>query len=106
VLDEPIQVTQVDVQRFEVGKGVEMQATTIAKPRTVATGDLLDQFPEPLEMPTIDLVDLWSEASEASTIAMPEPPPMPAIDWAEIAPPMPEVPVIEDAPAPISAEGD
>jgi hypothetical protein len=31
-------------------------------------------------------------------ITMPEPPPMPAIDWAEIAPPMPEVPVIEDVP--------
>jgi serine/threonine protein kinase len=104
VLDEPIQVTQVDVEHFEVGKGVEIQATTIAKPRTVATGELLDQFPEPLEMPAIDMADLWSEASDASMIAMPEPPSMPDIDWAEIAPPMPEVPTIEDVPA--SSEGD
>jgi hypothetical protein len=29
-------------------------------------------------------------------IAMPDLPDMPIIDWAEIAPPMPEVPVIED----------
>jgi len=27
---------------------------------------------------------------------MPEPSPMPVIDWAEVAPPMPKVPAIED----------
>jgi hypothetical protein len=99
VLDEPIQVTEIDVGRMEqVGEGVKLHETVIAKPRTVATGDLLAQFPEPLEMPQIDAETLWPSAAGQPLIAMPEPPPMPTVDWAEIAPPMPEVPVIDDTP--------
>jgi hypothetical protein len=37
-------------------------------------------------------------------ITMPEPPEMPVIDWAEVAPPIPEVPSIGDIPA--DAEAD
>jgi hypothetical protein len=61
-------------------------------------------------MPELDCTSLWPVMSDqeqdtdkqgpsgelASVIAMPEPPAMPVIDWAEVAPPMPEVPVIED----------
>jgi len=54
-------------------------------------------------MPQVDMSGL-APAADASLITMPEPPPMPVIDWASIAPPMPEVPTIEDIP--IKQEGD
>ena len=102
MLDEPIQLTRVDVGRIEVGEGVEVRQTVIARPMAVVDGELADQFPEPLDMPIIDPQGLWPD--EGSQIAMPEPPPMPVIDWATIAPPMPEVPVFEDIPG--TGEGD
>jgi hypothetical protein len=75
----------------------------------VATGELGELFPQPLEMPELDLGSMWPAVGEGDQdkgeeapgleaqppIAMPEPPPMPVIDWAEIAPPMPEVPTAE-----------
>jgi hypothetical protein len=100
VLDEPIQVTRVDVGRIEVGSGIEQQETVIAQPMMVATGDLEVEFPAPLEMPRLDLQDLWPEMGDQPLISMPELPEMPTIDWAEVAPPMPEVPKIYDISAP------
>ncbi len=110
ILDEPIQITKIDVGHVEVGKGVEMHPEIIAHPMPVASGGLTDLFPKPLEMPELDYTSLWpttsgqgqepkeqgSSGDTASVIAMPEPPAMPIIDWAEVAPPMPDVPVIED----------
>jgi hypothetical protein len=110
ILDEPIQVTKVEVGHVEVGKGVEIHPAVIAQPMTVATGEMDELFPDSLEMPVLDCSSLWpamgeqgasaddQEAAEGvpPLIAMPEPPPMPVIDWAEVAPAMPEVPVIED----------
>ncbi|MFC2037919.1 protein kinase [Chloroflexota bacterium] len=96
-LDEPIQITKVEVGHVPVGRGVEVHKTIIAHPMSVATGDLSDQFPEPLEMPSLETSDLWPTMGDQPLTAMPEPPPMPVIDWAEIAPPMPEVPTIEDS---------
>jgi serine/threonine protein kinase len=96
VLDEPIQVTRVDVGQIEVGSGIEQQETVIAQPMMVATGDLDVEFPSPLEMPRLDLEDLWPERGDQPLITMPELPEMPIIDWAEVAPPMPEVPKIFD----------
>ena len=98
VLDEPIQVTKVDVGRVRVGKGIEVSETVIAQPTVVASSDLEVEFPEPLTMPELD-VQQWAAVEQEPAIAMPEPPEMPSIDWAEIAPPMPEAPVIEDDPA-------
>ena len=103
VLDEPIQVTKVDVGRVRIGKGIEMSETVIARPMAVAGSDLEVEFPEPLDMPELD-VHQWADFEHRPVIAMPEPPEMPSIDWAEIAPPMPTVPVIEDDPA--SGESD
>jgi hypothetical protein len=110
ILDEPIQVTKVEVGQVEVGKGVEIYQATIAQPMAVASGEVNELFPEALEMPVLDCSSLWpvmgeqgasADDQEAATdapplIAMPEPPSMPVIDWAEVAPPMPEVPVIGD----------
>jgi hypothetical protein len=70
----------------------------------VASGELAAQFPEPLEVPRLNLEDLWPATGAKPMIAMPEPPPMPVVDWAEIAPPMPEVPAIDDIP--VSGEKD
>lgn len=95
-LDEPIQITTIDVGRIEVGSGIEMQQTTIAQPMSVATGEEVGMFPDALPMPQVALEDLWPTMGDQDMIAMPEPPSMPIIDWAEIAPPMPEVPTIED----------
>lgn len=101
VLDEPIQVTKVEVGHVEVGKGVELKETDFARPMPVTT-DILDvEFPEPLEMPRLDAQSIWASLDDAVPIAMPKPPSMPTIDWAEAAPPMPEVPTIEDI-APIA----
>jgi hypothetical protein len=96
VLDEPIQVTKVDVGYVEVGSGVEQKETVIAQPMMVATGDLAVEFPTPLEMPRLDLQDLWPETEQHPLVSMPELPEMPIIDWDEVAPPMPEVPKIYD----------
>jgi hypothetical protein len=96
VLDEPIQVTRVEVGRIQVGKGIEVQDTVISKPMAVASEDLEVEFPELLEIPRLDIESLWPSLGDQPMIAMPEPPAMPDIDWAEIAPPMPEVPDISD----------
>ena len=98
VLKEPIQVTRVEVGRVEIGHGIEVQDTTIAEPTPVATGDVLGQFPGPLEMPELDLGELWPTMGKQQPMAMPEPPEMPDIDWAETAPPMPEVPPMWEIP--------
>jgi hypothetical protein len=55
-------------------------------------------------MPRAELTELWPEVESQRMIAMPEPPDMPIIDWAEIAPAMPAVPTIEDIP--INPEDD
>lgn len=96
VLDEPIQITHIDVGSIDVGKGIEVQPTVIAQPMPVATGDVQEQFPELLPMPQLDLQALWPGLDDEPPVAMPEPLSMPSIDWAEVAPPMPEVPTIED----------
>ncbi|MBN1138885.1 MAG: protein kinase [Anaerolineae bacterium] len=101
--DEPIQITTIDVGSVEVGRGIEMTDTVIATPMEVATGELVSMFPEPLVMPQVDMSSL-APAADQSLIDMPEAPPMPVVDWADIAPPMPEVPTIEDIP--IEQEGD
>jgi serine/threonine protein kinase len=98
VLDEPIQVTKVEVGRVKVGKGVEVHDTVIAEPMVVVSDDLEVEFPELMEIPRLDVESLWPSLGDEPMIAMPEPPAMPDIDWAEIAPPMPEVPVISDTP--------
>jgi hypothetical protein len=98
VLDEPIQVSKVEVKGFTVGKGVELTETVIAQPMSVASGELAGDFPEPLEMPKMDMQVLWPSLGDHPMIAMPDPPAMPVVDWAEVAPPMPEVPTIEDIP--------
>jgi serine/threonine protein kinase len=108
ILDEPIQVTKIDVkdldvgreaaQPLETGKGVEVQETSFAEPLTVASGEMAAHFPEPLAMPQVDVPGDMPLIDVAATLAMPEPPPMPTIDWAELAPEMPEVPTIEDIP--------
>lgn len=103
-LDEPIQITRVDVGYVDVGKGIELAEVDITRPLQVATGELSAQFPEPAEMPRLDLEALWPSLGDKPLIAMPEPPAMPVVDWAEIAPPMPEVPSIEDVP--VSEESD
>ena len=104
VLDEPIQITRVEVGQIEVGKGIEVQDTVIAQPMAVASEDLEVEFPELLEIPRLDTGSLWPSLGDQPMITMPEPPPMPDIDWAEIAPPMPEVPSISDIP--IEEEND
>jgi hypothetical protein len=98
VLDEPILITTIDVGRVEVGTGIEVQQTTIAQPISVATGEQAEMFPEPLPMPEVDFHVLEGGSGDELLMAMPELPSMPTVDWAEIAPPMPEVPTIEDIP--------
>jgi hypothetical protein len=95
-LDEPIQITTINVGYVEMGEGVETHETVIAQPLAVATGELIDQFPEPPEVPRLDIASIWPTRDGQVLIAMPEPPPMPVIDWAEIAPAMPEVPTLGD----------
>lgn len=99
VIDEPIQVTRIDVGRIQVGSGVEPQETVIAQPMMVATGDLDVEFPSPLEMPQLNLQDLWPEVGGQPLVAMPEPPEMPDIDWAEATLPIPEVAQFTDVSA-------
>ncbi|MBN1656856.1 MAG: protein kinase [Anaerolineae bacterium] len=98
VLDEPIQITRIEVGRIEVGSGVEVEDTVIAQPIQVASSALDVEFPAPLDMPRLDLDAMWPATGDGLPITMPAPPPMPEVDWAEIAPPMPEVPTIEDIP--------
>jgi hypothetical protein len=47
-------------------------------------------------MPALDMQILQLGAEAGAEITMPKPPPMPVIDWAEVAPPMPEVPTLKD----------
>jgi hypothetical protein len=96
MLDEPIQVTKVDVGRVEMGEGVPVEETVIARPFSVTDIELEVEFPEPLTMPTLGEAGQWPSLATDLTAAMPEPPEMPVIDWAEVAPDMPEVPTIED----------
>ena len=99
VLDEPIQITKVEVGQVIVGKGVELTETRIAEPLQIASSELAVEFPEPMEMPKLDIESLWPSLGDEEAIAMPVPPKMPVIDWAEVAPPMPEVPTIEEVQA-------
>ncbi len=94
-LDQAIQITRVEVGRVEMGKGVEQTETVIAQPMPVTSGELAFEFPAPLEMPQLDMQHLWPSLGDQPMIAMPEPPAMPVIDWAEVAPPMPEVPTVD-----------
>jgi len=98
ILDEPIQVSKVEVRGFTMGSGVEFTETVIAQPMTVASGELASEFPQPLEMPKMDIQALWPSLDDEAVGAMPDPLIMPVIDWAEVAPPMPDVPTIEDIP--------
>jgi hypothetical protein len=93
--DQPIQVTSVEVGRVDVGKGVELIETVIARPAPVAAGEFAAEFPAPLEMPRLDMQQLWPSLGGQPMIAMPEPPAMPVVDWAKIAPPLPEVPTAD-----------
>jgi serine/threonine protein kinase len=95
VLDQPIQITRVEVGRVEMGKGIELTETLIAQPAPVAAGEFTADFPAPLEMPRLDMQQLWPSLGGQATITMPEPPAMPVIDWAEMVPPVPEVPTAE-----------
>jgi serine/threonine protein kinase len=114
ILDEPIQVTKIDVKDLDVGreatapletgKGVEVQETSFSEPMMVATGEMAAHFPEPLSMPHVDVPGEMPLIDVHATLPMPEPPAMPTIDWAELAPEMPEVPTIEDIP--ITGEED
>jgi hypothetical protein len=97
VLEQPIQVTRVEVGHVEVGKGVEMTETLIAQPAPVTSGELDVEFPAPLEMPRLDMQQLWPSLGGEPMITMPEPPAMPVIDWAAIAPPVPKVPTTEES---------
>jgi hypothetical protein len=63
----------------------------------VTTGELSVRFPDPLPMPEIGLEQTWARLAGDISLAMPTPPEMPVIDWAEIAPPMPEIPAIKQA---------
>ncbi len=94
----------MEVTNFALGSGVDLTETNIAQPMPVASDELAGEFPEPLEMPRMDLQALWPSEGDQPLIAMPDPPAMPVIDWAEIAPPMPEVPVIDDTP--VDGESD
>jgi serine/threonine protein kinase len=96
ILDEPIQRTKVDVGEIEVGGGIVQQETVIAQPMMVATDNLDAEFPSPLEMPQLDLQALWPEVGGQPLISMPTPPEMPNVNWAEVAPPMPEIPDLAD----------
>jgi len=98
VLDEPIQVSKVEVTGFTVGSGVDFTETVIAQPMPVASGELAGEFPQPLAMPKMDMQALWPSLGDEAVITMPEPLAMPVIDWDELAPPIPEVPTIEDIP--------
>ena len=62
----------------------------------VASGELAADFPQALEMTRVDMRILEVATGGRTEIAMPEPRPMPITDWAEIAPPMPQAPTIED----------
>jgi hypothetical protein len=97
-LNEPIQITHIEVGHVPVGQGVELRETVIAQPMPVATGSISADFPEPLPMPQLQLAKdgLFSSDFDQPRLVMPAPPPMPVIDWGEIAPPMPEVPTAED----------
>jgi hypothetical protein len=107
ILDEPIQVTEVTVGRVEMGEGVEARQTAIASsPMPVASGELAADFPQALEMPQVDIEILQIATGARAEIAMPEPPPMPVIDWAEVAPPMPDVPTIEEVHSSEEPEAD
>lgn len=66
-----------------------------ATPLPVAADEPAARFPDPLPMPEIDLAGLWARLAEQTRLAMPAPPEMPVIDWAEVAPPMPVIPAIQ-----------
>ena len=96
VMDQPIQITKVEVGRVDVGKGIEQTETLISRPAPVTSGELDVEFPAPLEMPRLDMQHLWPSLGGEPMITMPEPPAMPVIDWATVAPPVPQVPTASD----------
>jgi serine/threonine protein kinase len=104
ILDEPILRTKIDVGSLGVGEGIQMTDVEIFRPTPVATGEVLNLFPEAPVVPRIEVKALQSVMGDRLVLAMPEPPSMPEIDWADIAPPMPEVPVFDDDAT--NAEGD
>ena len=71
VLDEPIQVSKVEVTGFTVGSGVELTHTDFAKPMPVASDALTGDFPAPLEMPPIDIQVLQPSLGDQPMISMP-----------------------------------
>lgn len=93
---EPIQVTKVDVGQITIGSGVQVHETVITQPIAVVPEDLGAQFPAPLDMPQLDMTGLWPVSGDQSLVVMPEPPAMPVIDWAQVAPPIDSVPTIDD----------
>jgi serine/threonine protein kinase len=95
-LDEPIQITTIEVGHVEMGSGVEIHETAISDPTSVAGTEIAALFPQPLEMPRLDLAVLGLAAEDQEVLSMPEPLPMPTFEWAEVAPPMPAVPSIGD----------
>ena len=92
-----IQITRIDVGTVEMGKGIEVQQTTISSPLAVATGELTAMFPEPLAMPEVDSSSLTMGLGDKNMPAMPPPPPMPTVDWANMVPPLPKVPTVDEA---------
>jgi hypothetical protein len=92
---QQIQITTIDVGKVEMGKGIEAQAISIVTPLTVATGELATLFPEPVAMPVVDTSSLSMALGDANMPAMPEPPPIPQIRWADMVPPLPAVSTVE-----------
>lgn len=76
-------------------RGIPGEETVLAKPATILAVDSAIPFPDPLPMPQVHLEELWAELAREVQGAMPKPPPMPVIDWAEAAPAVPQAQTIE-----------
>ena len=97
VLAQPIQITKIDVGSVEVGAGDTVAGHRHRQAHVGSDRRCARPVPRALEVPTIVPEDLWAFVLDLAPVVMPEPPPMPTIDWAEIAPPMPEVPTFDDS---------
>ena len=82
------------VTTAETAVGPAGPGTAVRPPMGPVTTDTAPRFPEPLPMPEIDLEGVWARLAEQTRLCMPEPLEMPVLDWAEIAPPMPEIPAV------------
>jgi len=89
---EPVPPAGEVVPAEEPAAGVIESVSPAARPVSAASVEPGAQFPDPLPMPEIDLEGVWAHLAEQTRLCMPEPPTMPVIDWAEVAPPMPEIP--------------